>query len=132
VEQFSVRTTSRCELVPVTAQVRSIVRNAGVESGACVVFCPHTTAGLTINENADPDVARDIVYMLQKLVPADDPGYRHLEGNSAAHILASLVGSSVHLMVENGGLKLGTWQGVFLVEFDGPRTRKVWVQVIGT
>lgn len=131
VEQFTVGTTSRCELVQITAQIRAVVRNAGVESGVCVVYCPHTTAGLTINENADPDVVRDMVYQLQKLVPADDPGYKHLEGNSAAHILASLLGSSAHLIIENGDLKLGTWQGVFLAEFDGPRTRKVWVQIVG-
>jgi len=131
-EQFTVRTSNRCELVPITAQIQSIVRSSGIKTGVCVVFCPHTTAGLTINENADPDVARDMVYQLQKLVPASDPGYRHSEGNSAAHILASLMGSSVHLLVENGTLQLGTWQGVYLAEFDGPRTRKVWVQLIGS
>jgi len=132
VEQFTVRTTGRCQLIPITAQIRSIVHNSGITSGVCVVFCPHTTAGLTINENADPDVARDMVYQLQRLVPADDPEYKLVEGNSAAHILASLTGSSVHLLIENGALQLGTWQGIYLAEFDGPRERKVWVQIVGS
>ena len=131
-EQFTVRTTGRCQLIPITAQIRIIVHNSGITSGVCVVFCPHTTAGLTINENADPDVARDMVYQLQRLVPADDPEYKHVEGNSAAHILASLTGSSVHLLIENGALQLGTWQGIYLAEFDGPRERKVWVQIVGS
>ncbi|MFB5065787.1 MAG: secondary thiamine-phosphate synthase enzyme YjbQ [Candidatus Wallacebacter cryptica] len=129
-QQFSVRTSSRCEFVPITAQIRSVVRESGVEHGICVVFCPHTTAGLTVNENADPDVARDLVYILQRLVPEDDPGYRHMEGNSQSHVLASLMGCSLSLIIENGDLKLGTWQGVYLAEFDGPRTRKVYVKLI--
>ncbi|NLM68694.1 MAG: YjbQ family protein [Firmicutes bacterium] len=128
-EQFSVRTNSRYEFVPITAQIRSLVRDSGVNQGICVVFCPHTTAGLTINENADPDAARDMIYILEKLVPADDPGYRHMEGNSQAHVLASLMGSSLNLIIDNGELQLGTWQGIYLAEFDGPRTRKVYVQI---
>jgi len=130
VEQFSVETRHRCQLIPMTSEIRRIVRQSQVKEGICVVFCPHTTAGLTINENADPDVAKDLVYLLEKIVPANDPNYRHLEGNTAAHMQASLLGSSVHLIISDGELKLGTWQGVYFAEFDGPRIRKVYVQII--
>ncbi|NLM26508.1 MAG: YjbQ family protein [Firmicutes bacterium] len=129
-EQFSVETRHRCQLIPITSEIRRIVRQSQVKEGICVVFCPHTTAGLTINENADPDVAKDLVYLLEKIVPANDPNYRHLEGNTAAHMQASLLGSSVHLIISDGELKLGTWQGVYFAEFDGPRIRKVYVQII--
>lgn len=129
-EQFSVETRHPCQLIPITSEIRRIVRQSQVKEGICVVFCPHTTAGLTINENADPDVAKDLVYLLEKIVPANDPNYRHLEGNTAAHMQASLLGSSVHLIISDGELKLGTWQGVYFAEFDGPRIRKVYVQII--
>lgn len=128
-EQFSVRTSNRCELISITQQIRSLVSRSGVEEGICVVFCPHTTAALTVNENADPDVAHDMIYKLQQLVPHNDPQYKHAEGNSAAHVQASLLGCSLNLIIANGELKLGTWQGVYLAEFDGPRTRKVYVQI---
>jgi len=126
--ELPVRTGSRTELVDITADVREVVRKSGVASGLCLVFCPHTTAGLTINENADPDVVRDIIKETGKLVPADD-GYRHSEGNSDAHIKSSLFGPSLQFIVEGGDLLLGTWQGVYFCEFDGPRSRKVYVKV---
>ncbi len=125
---FHVTTPSRECLVDVTEQVARAVDEAGVDAGLCTVFVPHTTAGATINENADPDVRRDILAFLAELVPADWP-YRHGEGNSDAHIKASLVGSSVQVPLAGGRLALGTWQGVFLAEFDGPRARTVHVLV---
>ena len=125
-ESFSVRTRSRTEFVSITSQVRSAVAALGVDDGVCTVFVPHTTAGITINENADPSVPRDILGELNKIVPFDDD-YSHREGNSAAHIKASLMGSSVQVIVEGGQLALGTWQGIFFCEFDGPRSRKVYV-----
>ncbi len=128
-KQFSVRTNSRSVLVPVTYQVESIVRESKINSGICVVFCPHTTAGLTINENADPDVAHDLLYKLDQLISWEDQNYRHLEGNSAAHLKASLMGSSVTLIIEKGQLQLGTWQDIYFAEFDGPRSRKLFVKI---
>jgi len=105
------------------------VSRSGVREGICHVVAPHTTAGLTVNENADPTVRSDILAELDKIVPWED-GYEHAEGNSAAHIKSSLLGQSVYLLISGGRLRLGTWQGLFFAEFDGPRTRKVWVQVI--
>jgi secondary thiamine-phosphate synthase enzyme len=125
---FSVGTHSRSELVDVTGQVQRLVTASGVREGLAVVFCPHTTAGMTINENADPDVVHDILNALDKLVPWR-AGYRHGEGNSAAHIKASLMGSSVTVLVRDGRLQLGTWQGIYFCEFDGPRQRRVQVAV---
>ena len=118
-------------MIDVTSQVRAIVADSGVESGVCVVFVPHTTAGVTINENADPNVTRDILHALDRAVPwrAD---YRHTEGNAAAHVKASLMGSSCTLVVRGGSLVLGTWQGIYFCEFDGPRQRKVYVQVVSS
>jgi secondary thiamine-phosphate synthase enzyme len=127
---FTVRTHARTELADVTREVVSAVAEAGVERGAAIVYVPHTTAGVTINENADPSVRLDIETTLDGLVPWT-AGYRHSEGNSAAHVKAALVGSSVTIPVEKGALVLGTWQGVYFCEFDGPRTRKVHVQVLG-
>jgi len=124
--QFSVKTHSRVELVDITDRVRSELGQSTVRDGACLVFVPHTTAGVTINENADPDVVRDIIAHLEKLVPANG-NYRHSEGNSDAHIKASLMGFSLLVPVEAGQLALGRWQGIYLCEFDGPRTRKVYV-----
>ena len=126
VEKFSVRTGSRTELVDITSRVQEAVEKLGLGDGLCCVFVPHTTAGVTINENADPSVCADIVMELNKIVPFED-GYSHAEGNSAAHIKASLIGSSVCLNVANGSLALGTWQGVYFCEFDGPRSRRVLV-----
>ncbi len=117
-------------MINITGQVRSAVRESGVASGICAVFVPHTTAGISINENADPDVIRDILKEMDKVVPADDC-YAHSEGNSAAHIKASLFNSSCSVIVEGGELQLGTWQSIFFCEFDGPRSRSVWVKVVG-
>jgi secondary thiamine-phosphate synthase enzyme len=129
--KFTVRTQSRNELVEITTQVRDAVRAAGARSGFCVVYCPHTTAAITIQENADPDVVRDMLLWLNAAVPKDVPGFRHAEGNSDSHIKASLVGPSVMIPIDNGDLVFGTWQGVYFCEFDGPRNRSVVVQVAG-
>jgi secondary thiamine-phosphate synthase enzyme len=131
VDSFTVRTGQRNELVDVTEQVRAAVRASGVVRGLCVVYCPHTTAAVTVNENADPDVVHDILLHLDRTVPKDQPGFRHAERNSDSHVKASLVGLSVTLLVEGGDLVLGRWQGVYFCEFDGPRTRSVMVQVLG-
>lgn len=111
----------------ITQQVREAVRHSGLENGAVLIYCPHTTAGITINENADPDVQRDLVLALCSFFP-DRADYRHAEGNSAAHLKASLVGSSATVPVRAGALVLGTWQGIYFCEFDGPRRRTVYVQ----
>jgi secondary thiamine-phosphate synthase enzyme len=129
---FTVGTSKRTEFVEITDQVRAAVRSAGLKSGVCVVYCPHTTAGVTIQENADPDVVRDVLLWLNHHIPKDVPGFRHAEGNSDAHIKTSLIGTSVTIIVENGDLVFGTWQGVYFCEFDGPRTRTVQVQTIGS
>ena len=122
--KFSINTRSTMELVDITLQIRQAVKNTGIDSGLCFIYNPHTTAGLTINEGADPAVQSDIIGALQEIVPMDYP-YKHMEGNSPAHIMASMMGSSVTIMIENGQLVLGTWQKIFFCEFDGPRTRKV-------
>ena len=127
---IEVRTKSREEFVDLTPEVERLVAASGIKSGVCVVVVPHTTAGVTVNENADPDVRADIVMALRRAVPDALP-YAHGEGNSPAHVKASLVGSSVTLLVEAGHLRLGTWQGIFFCEFDGPRARQAWVQVMG-
>jgi len=129
--RLSIRTHSRSELMDITSLVKDIVHRSKIENGVCYVFVPHTTAGITINENADPNVRQDILAELDKLVPWQGD-YSHLEGNAAAHIKASLVGSSETIPVENGDLALGTWQGVFFAEFDGPRRREVWVKITKT
>ena len=128
-EQFEVRSPSHACLIDITAQVDRIVSRSGVQEGICYVVVPHTTAGITVNENADPTVKSDILKELDKIVPWED-GYAHSEGNSAAHIKSSLLGQSHFLVISGGRLRLGTWQGLFFAEFDGPRTRKVWVKVI--
>ena len=128
IERFGVKTRSRTEMVDINSQVAAIVRESGIDEGLCTVYVPHTTAGVTINENADPDVPRDIVDELNKVVPFND-NYRHVEGNAAAHIKATLVGSSATVLVSKGQLVLGTWQSVFFCEFDGPRSRSVIVRV---
>jgi len=129
--RLSIRTHSRSELMDITPLVRDIVHKSKIENGLCYVFVPHTTAGITINENADPSVRQDILMGLDKLVPWQGD-YTHLEGNAAAHIKASLVGSSETIPVEKGDLVLGTWQGVFFAEFDGPRRREVWIKITKT
>ena len=126
---LEVSTTRRSEMVDITQQVQSLVTQAAIKSGVCVVFVPHTTAGITINEHADPDVIVDSIRHFDGMVPWSAQ-YQHAEGNAAAHIKASLMGSSVTIIIEQGLLKLGTWQGVFFTEFDGPRQRTAWVQFI--
>ncbi len=128
-DQFTVNTHSRSEMVDITGEIISVLKKSGARNGVCYVFVPHTTAAVTINENADPDVPKDILAEMDKIVPLDD-GYRHIEGNSAAHIKASLFGASETLLVEGGSPVLGTWQSVFFCEFDGPRTRKVIVRFV--
>ena len=118
------------ELIDITAEVRRAIRQSGVRAGLAVLFVPHTTAAVTINENADPDVVRDLVMELNKIVPFDDD-YLHREGNSAAHLKSTLVGASETLLVEEGAPVLGTWQGIYFCEFDGPRRRQLQLQVIG-
>ena len=129
---FDVRTTCRNEMVEVTDRVRSAVAAAGVRSGVAMVFVPHTTAGVTINENADPDVVHDVLRQLDEMVPWRQPFHRHGEGNSAAHVKATMVGSSAAVPIDGGRPVLGRWQGVFLCEFDGPRQRQVQVLVRST
>ncbi|MBR0397062.1 MAG: YjbQ family protein [Eubacterium sp.] len=126
---FSVRTDKHTEMIDITRQVQGVVREKNVDRGICVVYVPHTTAAITINENADPDVVRDFTMEINKLVPWED-GYRHAEGNSAAHLKASMIGFSQTILIEDGRLVLGTWQGIYFCEFDGPRSRKVYVKVI--
>lgn len=125
--RFEVKSSQREQLVNITAAVNRLVNEHGTESKACLVFVPHTTAAVTINENADPDVARDIVFGLNLLIPQLQE-FRHLEGNSDAHLKCSLVGNSELIPIADGHLVLGTWQGIYLAEFDGPRTRSVVVQ----
>ncbi|MBI2859353.1 MAG: YjbQ family protein [Chloroflexi bacterium] len=129
VHRFTVRTREKVELQDITGLVRQATGSAGKENGTCYVFVPHTTAGVTINEHADADVLRDIIDRLEAAAP-QGVRYHHTEGNGAAHVKASLVGSSVMVFVEGGRPALGTWQGIFLCEFDGPRTREVWVKVV--
>ena len=129
-EVLKVSTSKREELVNITGGVQKLVTDKGWEDGALLLFCAHTTGAITINEAADPSVVRDIVVNLAKLVPHRGD-YRHMEGNSDAHIKSSMFGPDQMLIVENGRLQLGTWQGVFFCEFDGPRSRKVWVKWLG-
>jgi secondary thiamine-phosphate synthase enzyme len=127
--RLSVRTGGRVEFQDITGTVRDTVLSSGVKSGVCHVFVPHTTAGVTINEHADPSVVQDIAAQLDKMVPQHNR-YRHLEGNSPAHIKASLMGSSQTLFIEDGRPVLGTWQGVFFCEFDGPRNRSLLIKIV--
>lgn len=129
--EFQVKTSARNQFAEITDRVREVVAASGVTSGFCVVYCPHTTAAITVNENADPDVVHDMLLYLNRTIPKDQPGFRHGEGNSDSHIKASLVGPSVTLVVDGGDIVLGRWQGVYFCEFDGPRTRTVVVQVVG-
>jgi len=129
-ETFNVRSNQSMEFIEITRKVQNLLRQEDREDGLAFVFIPHTTAGVTINENADPTVKQDIIADLQRLIPSRQPYYAHREGNSASHFMASLMGSSVIVPVEGGQIVLGTWQGIFLCEFDGPRTRKVHVKYI--
>ncbi|MDD4362877.1 MAG: secondary thiamine-phosphate synthase enzyme YjbQ [Atribacterota bacterium] len=126
---ISVATHSRTEMLDITSKIQEVVKESKKQEGLCCIFVPHTTAGITINENDDPSVLDDILQEFNKVIPFED-NYRHLEGNSAAHIKSSIVGSSVNVIIENGKLKLGTWQGICFCEFDGPRIREVWIKII--
>ncbi len=129
VKKISISTHSQIEFLNVTSYVEKIVQESGVKEGVCYLFVPHTTAGITINEGADPSVREDIINQLNKIVPLKG-NYLHLEGNSPAHIKASLIGSSEIIFIEEGQLVLGTWQSLYLCEFDGPRTRKILIKIV--
>ncbi len=126
--KLNVDTAKHTQMVDITGLIQKAVEESGVRAGICTVFVPHTTAAVTINENADPDVVRDFMAELNKIVPWED-GYRHLEGNSAAHLKASLIGFSQQVIIEKGKLALGTWQGIYFCEYDGPRSRSVYVKL---
>jgi secondary thiamine-phosphate synthase enzyme len=130
-KDFRVSTRKRDEMIDITSQVSSIVSQSGITNGDVIVYCPHTTAAVTINENADPSVPHDILLTLEELLPRHRAGYRHSEGNSDAHCKSSLVGCSRQILVSRRSLNLGTWQAIFFCEFDGPRSRRVLVQVRG-
>ncbi|GMV82557.1 MAG: hypothetical protein AMXMBFR7_37410 [Planctomycetota bacterium] len=130
-ETFEIRTAQRDEFREITDEVQAAVRRSGVASGQAIVYIPHTTAGVTINENADPTVKSDMLAMLDRMVPWEQPFFRHGEGNSAAHVKSSLMGHSATVLVRDGKLLLGTWQGIYFCEFDGPRRRNVHVKVCG-
>ena len=133
-EEFRVKSTEREVILDITNEINEIVRNSNIREGVCRVFIPHTTAGITINENADPSVKKDISYFLAKLIPRGGGlgySYKHGEGNSDAHIKSSLTGHSVEVLIHNERIMLGTWQGIFFAEFDGPRNRRVYVQIQG-
>ena len=125
---LSVKTRERTELIDITSDINRLVKKSGIEQGVCMVYVPHTTAAVTINESADPSVKSDILMVLNQIIPWE-ANYRHLEGNSPAHVKSSLVGPSELIVVENHRLLLGTWQGIFFCEFDGPRTRRVQVRI---
>lgn len=128
-KEVTIKTNSQVEMIDITATVQKIIRDGNIKEGICLIYTPHTTAAITINENADPDVTRDIITALDRAVPLSAK-YSHSEGNSAAHVKSSLVGASELVIIENGRLVLGTWQSLFFCEFDGPRTRKVFITMI--
>lgn len=128
-KEITIPTSTHIQILDITSQVQKVVRESRIAEGLCCVFVPHTTAGVTINENADPSVKQDMIMELNKVIPFND-SYSHLEGNSAAHIKASIIGSSVNVPVKNNNLLLGTWQGICFCEFDGPRQRKLFIKII--
>jgi secondary thiamine-phosphate synthase enzyme len=128
-ETLSIRTTTQTAMINISSQIQELINKYDWKDGLLTVFIPHTTAGVTINENADPDVTRDITNEINKIVPFDD-NYHHFEGNSAAHIKSTLFSPSLSVIVENRNIMLGTWQGIYFCEFDGPRNRKIWVKFI--
>lgn len=130
-QTIDVQTRERDQFVEITDRVRDVVTASQIREGSVTVYVPHTTAGVTINENADPDVVHDMLLTLKRLVPKDAAGYRHGEGNSDSHVKASMMGSSATVLIDNGQLVLGVWQGIYFCEFDGPRRRQVHVQVRG-
>jgi secondary thiamine-phosphate synthase enzyme len=125
----TVKSRTRTELIDITSKIQDMVMSAGIDQGLCMLYVPHTTAAITINESADPSVKDDILMIINKIIPWE-AGYRHLEGNSPAHIKSTIVGASELIAIDNNRLVLGTWQGIFFCEFDGPRTRKVQVRII--
>jgi secondary thiamine-phosphate synthase enzyme len=125
-KSFSIRTQKHTQFVDITGEVQSMISSLAIKNGVVTIFVPHTTAGITINENADPDVTSDIADALDRAVPWQAQ-YKHCEGNAAAHVKASMMGASVQVLVENGQLRLGTWQAIYFCEFDGPRSRNIWV-----
>jgi len=128
-EEIKIKTNNRIELIDIADKVNSILEKSKIKSGLCLIFCPHTTAGLTINENADPSVKSDIVDMFKRIIPTNT-NYQHAEGNSDSHIKSSIFGSSLSIIIEDSQLQLGTWQGIYFCENDGPRQRQVWVKII--
>ncbi len=128
---FRISSKHRNQMIDITGQVSSLVKESGITNGDVIVYCPHTTAAITINENADPSVAHDILLTLEELVPHHCPGYRHSEGNSDAHCKSSIIGCSEQILIKDRTLSLGTWQAIFFCEFDGPRHREVTVQIRG-
>lgn len=128
---IKVSTHRRQEVVDITKQVRDAIRASGITDGLCVVYVPHTTAGVTINENYDPDVKHDVLEKLRRMFPKEEPFFQHAEGNSDSHLMTILTGTSVNLIVEGDAPRLGQWQGVWFCEYDGPREREVWVKVVG-
>jgi len=130
-KDFHISTRNRNQMIDITGQVESAAEESGVKDGDVIIYCPHTTAAITINENADPTVPQDILLTLEELAPHSNPGYRHFEGNSDAHCKSTLVGCSEQVLIKDGALVLGSWQGIFFCEFDGPRSRRVVVQVRG-
>jgi secondary thiamine-phosphate synthase enzyme len=129
-QTFPIQTHQRDEMYEITSSLQAYLEEQRVKDGVIYVYCPHTTAGITINENADPDVVKDMLMRLDEVYPWEHPKYRHAEGNSASHLKASTVGSSQVVLIQNGELLLGTWQGVYFCEFDGPRTRKYHVKIL--
>lgn len=130
-QSFTVSTSNRNEMIDITGKVASVVNESGITDGDVIVYCPHTTAAITINENADPSVVHDMLLTLEELLPKNRSGYRHYEGNSDSHCKSSILGCSEQVLIRNKSLELGTWQGIYFCEFDGPRSRKVLVQVRG-
>jgi secondary thiamine-phosphate synthase enzyme len=130
-EDFRISTKNRNQMIDITSRVSSLVGQSGIANGDVIVYCPHTTAAITINENADPSVPHDLLLTLEELLPPHRSGYRHSEGNSDSHCKSSLIGCSEQVLIKGGALQLGTWQGIFFCEFDGPRSRRVIVQVRG-
>lgn len=128
-QKLGVNTSRKNELVEITAQIKRAVENSGIKEGLCILFCPHTTAGLTINEAFDPSVKDDILFSLNKISP-DYREFHHSEGNSDAHVKSSLMGNSLNLIIDDGKVKLGQWQGIYFTEFDGPRSREIWIKFI--
>ena len=130
-QTLSVSSKRRCEMIDITGRIAQIVQQSGITSGDVIVYCPHTTAAITINENADPNVPHDILLTLDELFPQNRPGYRHAEANSDAHVKSSLTGCSEQILIKDGRLMLGTWQAIYFCEFDGPRNRKATIQIRG-